>query len=372
MLRSASSSRYVVTSLRRASTAAAGNAPKPRKPAKPQPIDPAHPLPEQPRKLFEAPASGKGQKLPYFLSWAGATVLGFYCLQLGVAASKPCTNPNVAELSQQKDVAARYNDTAESFDTEVGMSELLMGINGIRKRLAQKCKGHVLEVSCGTGRNLGYYDIAKDGGQVESLTFVDLSPQMVEVCKRRWDAFYSSKRAKDGMRPDLVVRFLPGSALDAMPLAPSGKKYDTIIQTMGLCSTASPVELLKNMVKHLDTSNPESRILLLEHGRSYMPWMNRILDNSAERHAEIHGCWFNREIGELVEQAAEQTGLEVVNERRHHFGTTWVFELKPKAGAIQAVKQPEPGVVTDEKSQKSKDLDDEPKAAGWFDRWKKP
>ncbi|KAI7549260.1 hypothetical protein KC331_g3902, partial [Hortaea werneckii] len=54
----------------------------------------------------------------------------------------------------------------------------------------------------------------------------------------------------------------------------------------------------------------------------------------AEKHAELHGCWFNREIGSLVQEAADQTGLEVAVERRHHFGTTWVFELKPKAETV--------------------------------------
>lgn len=31
----------------------------------------------------------------------------------------------------------------------VGVSELLMGINGMRNRLAKQCSGNVLEVSCG-------------------------------------------------------------------------------------------------------------------------------------------------------------------------------------------------------------------------------
>ena len=103
---------------------------------------------------------------------------------------------------------------------------------------------------------------------------------------------------------------------------------------MGMCSTPTPVALVANVVKHLDTSNPDARIYLLEHGRSYMPWVNNILDQSAEKHAELHGCWFNREIGSLVQQAADQTGLEVASERRHHAGTTWVFELKPKAETV--------------------------------------
>ncbi|KAH9844843.1 Methyltransferase domain [Teratosphaeria destructans] len=244
------------------------------------------------------------------------------------------------------------------------MSELLMGINSMRKKLAKKCHGHVLEVSCGTGRNLGYYDITGKDAQVDSLTFIDISPQMVEMCKKKWDALYGSQRKRKALNQNLRVRFMTGSAIDAMPLAPSGKRYETIIQTMGLCSTPSPLPLLTNMVKHLDTSNPDSRILLLEHGRSYMPWMNNILDNSAEKHAEIHGCWFNREIGDLVEAAAEQTGLEVVSERRHHFGTTWVFELKPKDETVKAARA-ETG-----EAQSADEVED--KKLGWLNWLKAP
>ncbi|KAF2863743.1 hypothetical protein K470DRAFT_81519 [Piedraia hortae CBS 480.64] len=252
--------------------------------------------------------------------------LGLYAAQLYNLVRQPCHNPEIKHLSSQKDVAARYEDTAENFDTEVGISEVLMRINAKRKHLTQRCWGNVLEVSCGTGRNLGYYDVSK-GGKVKSLTLVDLSPQMVAVCKRKWLALHGKKKHLD---PGFVVRFVTGSALGDMPPPPGGRKYDTILQTMGLCSTAEPVRLLENMVGCLDTENPEARVFLLEHGRSYLPWLNNVLDNAAERHAEVHGCWFNRDIGELVRLAAERTGMEVVRERRFQFGTTWLFELKPK------------------------------------------
>ncbi|TKA28343.1 hypothetical protein B0A50_03810 [Salinomyces thailandicus] len=272
--------------------------------------------------------------------------MGFYIVGLYTSITTG-NHRKVTDLAEQKDVASRYDDTADSFDSEVGVTELLMGINGIRQKLAARCKGHVLEVSCGTGRNLGYYDIGKDG-KVDSLCFVDLSPQMVEVCRKKWAALFGSEKASSKLKPTLNVRFVTGSALSNMPLAPNDKKYDTIIQTMGLCSTPCPVQLLTNMVTHLNTSNPEARILLLEHGRSYMPWLNSWIDVSAQAHAEKHGCWANRDIGALVQEAADQSGLEVMNERRHHAGTTWMFELKAKPeiantqAAVPTVTTPEP------------------------------
>lgn len=286
-------------------------------------------------------------------SLGAALLLGaiaYYLGELFVAANKTCSNPHIADIAEQKDVAARYDETADSFDSEVGMSEWLMGVNKIRGQLASRCIGHVLEVSCGTGRNLGYYDVM-EGGKVDSLTFVDLSAPMIDVCKQKWQALYSEYR-KPGwfsssrvVKPHLTLRFAPISALGEMPLAPTDppKKYDTIIQTMGLCSTDKPKELLENIVRYLDTSNPDARILLLEHGRSYQPWLNKVLDNSAEKHAEVHGCWYNRDIGAIVQDVADRTGLEVSRERRRHLGTTWLFELKPKvvtAASIPASKPP--------------------------------
>ncbi|KAK0304789.1 hypothetical protein LTR91_009133 [Friedmanniomyces endolithicus] len=335
--------RHVASSLRRAHTARTAP-PPPRQTRRTETLSPASQV-GRPSSANSPPAAPPSSFAPWIFG-ALAAGLGFYSLQLYLAASKPCNNTRIADLTAQKDVAERYDYTATSFDSEVGLSELLMGVNGLRKKLARKCHGDVLEVSCGTGRNLGYYDIDGEGAKVESLGFIDLSPQMVDVCQKKWAALFGSKMAQQKLKPGLKLRFMTGSALGDMPLAPSGKKYDTIIQTMGLCSTASPAELVENMARHLDTSNPDSRILLLEHGRSYLPWLNRVLDNSAEKHAELHGCWFNREIGELVEQAALHSGLEVVSERRHHFGTTWVFELKPTEDAVKKAQAGLPPVAT--------------------------
>ena len=389
---------HVVTTIRRASTR------RTAPPAKYQPRQPnikkapSKPSPEPPKEARAVPSDThkpsrpsefskepkvpltslpRSQAIPWVLGSLVAGGIAFYLANLYVAATQPCSNRDVATLSAQKDLSARYDDTADSFDAEVGVSEMLMGINSLRKRLARQCKGHVLEVSCGTGRNLGYFDL-RPGSEVESLTFVDLSPQMVEVCKRKWDVLVGEDKAvkeKDtlkgltvpsGMKRSLVVRFLTGSALDAMPpppetaskegtgeVEPAKQKYTTILQTMGLCSTPSPHTLLASMISHLDTSDPDARVLLLEHGRSYQPWLNRVLDNSAEKHAEIHGCWFNRDIGEIVYEVAKEKGLEVSRVRRRHLGTTWVYELKagPELLAAKKAKVQEEQIVHQEEAQ---------------------
>lgn len=234
----------------------------------------------------------------------------------------------------QRDVSGVYDETAGGFDAEVNFSEKLGGVIRARREMSARARGDVLEVSAGTARNLGYYKFDK----IKSLTLIDLSPQMVEEARKKWDILNPGEAAKH-----VPVRFLQGDCVGDMPGPPAtsqkdtkkggttfapglNKGYDTIVQTMGLCSTAAPVQLLQNLSRHLDHSNPDARIFLLEHGRSYYDWMNKILDVEAPKHADKHGCWWNRDIGQIV----EDSGLEIVKERRKQIGTVWIFELKPR------------------------------------------
>lgn len=60
------------------------------------------------------------------------------------------------------------------------------------------------------------------------------------------------------------------------------------------------------------------RILLLEHGRSTYEWLNNVLDADAADRYSIWGCWWNRDMVQIVQEA----GLEVQSLSRWHFGTT--------------------------------------------------
>ncbi|THW89460.1 S-adenosyl-L-methionine-dependent methyltransferase [Aureobasidium pullulans] len=275
-----------------------------------------------------------------YVMGACAFGMAFYMSGIAVSLYKSRDVHGDHSPSAQRDVAGVYDTTAGGFDAEVNFSEKVGGVIKARKEMSAMVKGNVLEVSCGTARNLGYYSFDK----IKSLTLIDLSPQMVEEARKKWDILNPGKAAEN-----VPIRFLQGDCIGDMPEPPTGtqkdaktgtaftpglnKGYDTIVQTMGLCSTAQPVELLKNLSKHLDHSNPDARILLLEHGRSYIGWMNKLLDMTAPQHADKHGCWWNRDIGQLI----EDSGLEVVRERRKQFGTVWIFELKPKT-VTQSIK----------------------------------
>lgn len=231
-----------------------------------------------------------------------------------------------------------------------------MGITSLRKKLAGLARGDVLEVSIGTGRNLEFYDFCFGSGGhgtakgqevlgglagridgngkwrgkgegVRSFTAVDKSPEMLEVAHEKFAAKFPGIL---GVRWIIADASLP----DSIPGPPrnanerSGNReggYDTIIQTMGLCSVADPVALLRNLGRCVKEG--EGRILLLEHGRGRYEWLNGVLDKSAEGHAREFGCWWNRDIGHIV----EESGLEIVEVRRPkwwHGGTTWWVELK--------------------------------------------
>ncbi|KAH0548295.1 hypothetical protein GP486_008005 [Trichoglossum hirsutum] len=147
----------------------------------------------------------------------------------------------------------------------------------------------------------------------KSITLIDTSKEMIEETRKKFRELH----------PEYTnVKFVTQNA--ALPIAsPSNAGFNTIIQTMGLCSTPRPVDLLKN----LGTlgSKEDCQILLLEHGRSHYQWLNKILDNLAPAHADKYGCWWNRDIGKIV----EESGLKVVKLKRYHLGTTWWVELRP-------------------------------------------
>ncbi|KAG9248696.1 S-adenosyl-L-methionine-dependent methyltransferase [Calycina marina] len=291
--------------------------------AAPEPKTPLNPLLDRYRRT---PLIGMG-----IMAFVISGYVGFFYTNL---KNTPGGEDAPKDASAQPDVSVRYDEIARKFDASVEYEEIAMRLPAKRKDMVSQAHGHILEVSVGTGRNLEYYDWDFDGykdvgkripgkpvnrGSVKSLTAVDISPEMVEVAKEKF------ARKFPGMpQPRWVV----ADASKDIPSPPSGpdKKYDAIIQTMGLCSVHDPVALLKNLGNHVKEDG--GRILLLEHGRGTWRAVNWALDKQAVGHALEHGCWWNRDIEAIV----EESGLEVVNYDTYFFGTTWCLELrKPKS-----------------------------------------
>lgn len=312
-----------------------------RKPS--QPFQPASAPAPKPKSRFL-----KARQIPFALMGMAAFGYAGYIGYNLVALRQPAPTSTPIAASAQQDVSSRYDSIATSFDSEVDWTEWTMGIKSLRKKLAKAAHGDVLEVSIGTGRNLEFYDWnfrghngvgnkdykgVEKNGKVRSFTAVDKSEEMLEVAHEKFGKMFPGILGVRWVIADAAEKgAIPGPPKNANERSGNlAGGYDTVIQTFGLCSVSDPVALLKTLGESV--KEEDGRILLLEHGRGRWDWMNNFLDKSAERHANEFGCWWNRDIREIV----DESGLEVVKietPKWWHGGTTWWVELKkPKPGA---------------------------------------
>lgn len=207
------------------------------------------------------------------------------------------------------DLSGFYDNLANTYDEEVGTEEFFSLMGSKRGWVMEHAKGDVLEVASGTGRNLDYLDPAR----ISSVTFLDASKNMMEKCydkfQQKWPNFPR-------------VKFVVGKAEELVQLSQgSNFKYDTIIETFGICSHEDPVKALQNMQMLL---KPGGRIVLLEHGRGQYDFINEVLDKRSHKHSAKWGCRWNLDIGEIV----DSSGLQITLEKRAHLGTTWMLVCK--------------------------------------------
>ncbi|KAF1959729.1 S-adenosyl-L-methionine-dependent methyltransferase [Byssothecium circinans] len=266
--------------------------------------------PEEMRLPTHVARVKKWRQWPLMVCGLAAFGMGLYAVQLYVSLTQESEEGEVPE-----DLSDRFDKEAEGYDEKVDLAETMLRLNARRKAITKKVRGHVLEVAVGTGRNISHYPTK----QCATVTLLDSSAPMLAVAKRKW---------KD-THPEYFSRvfFKQQSAID--PITPpygAQEGYDTVLQTMGLCSTPEPVKLLHSL--EAATKEDGGQILLLEHGKSHYEWLNSFLDKTAPNHALTHGCWWNKDIGKIV----EESGLEVVDIKRYNFGTTWWVELKPRKG----------------------------------------
>ena len=243
------------------------------------------------------------------------------------------------------------------FDKSLDWEETVNGVCALRQRLASKARGHVLETAMGTGRNIPYYrmdsllstPVQSDFTakpklyQMASFTGIDISADMIDIAKHKMSERgvridSTSDRLQDVSRAmtqcgrdhckvrlwqlDSQMRIPPP------PLPQATAKYDTVIQSFGLCSIDDPELAIQMMV---DAIKPVSgRIFLIEHGRGW-PIINWWLDKKAVSHFRRYACWFNRDIEAIVREVSTRIpGLIIQSIERPmilHFGTLLWIEL---------------------------------------------
>lgn len=155
-------------------------------------------------------------------------------------------------------------------------------IADIRAQVVPRATGDVLEIGCGGGLNLPFYDHA----QVRSLTGIDPSPELLDRTR--------ASAARSGIAID--VRQSGGETLPADDAA-----FDTVVMTYTLCSVADPQAVLAEIRRVL---RPGGHVLFAEHGAAPDPgvarWQRRI--EPVWKHI-AGGCHLTRPIGDAYRAA---------------------------------------------------------------------
>jgi ubiquinone/menaquinone biosynthesis C-methylase UbiE len=127
-----------------------------------------------------------------------------------------------------------------------------------RSRIVPQAEGDVLELGCGGGINMQFYDPAR----IRSFSGLDPSPALLDASK-------AAAQAR-GMTADIR-----GGVGEAMPF--DDASFDTILVTFTLCSVNEQQRVLGEMRRVL---RPGGKALFLEHGSApdapVQKWQRRI------------------------------------------------------------------------------------------------
>ena len=127
-----------------------------------------------------------------------------------------------------------------------------------RSRIVPQASGDVLELGCGGGINMAFYDPAK----ITSFSGVDPSPALLDRSREAAQAI--------GLNADIR-----GGIGEALPF--DDASFDTVLITFTLCSVDNQAAVLSEMRRVL---RPGGKALFLEHGSApdadVRKWQRRI------------------------------------------------------------------------------------------------
>jgi methyltransferase OMS1 len=241
------------------------------------------------------------------MPWARFTSpLPSLLLRCSVTKTESSTPHTEERFPTEQERQNTFSTIAFQYDGIVRWSELTGGINRWRKLLVRHAYGDVLEIGVGTGRNFSFYRSDK----VRSVTGIDFSRKMLEVALKKKGAL--------GKGIELKLICADARKLEARFPGGGGKSFDCIVDTFGICSFEDPHAVL---LQAREALKDDGYLLLLEHGESDYQWINKYLRKHLKSHVEKFGCYHERDIRRIVEDA----GFKIVEERKKHFGSLRLF-----------------------------------------------
>lgn len=184
-----------------------------------------------------------------------------------------------------------------------GMMSLfeLFGLGRWRRQLVARAKGRVLEVGCGTGRNLGLYAAPVVGIDIEL------------------DALLKAKKRAPGAR--LVL-----ASAEALPFPPAS--FDTVVSCLVFCSVPNVPKGLAEIGRVLHDGG---ELHMMEHVRHERPFLGRLQDLVQPFWTWCAGgCHPNRN----TEAAVAAAGFEIDPASRRKRGAMRLFSARRARGMV--------------------------------------
>lgn len=176
-------------------------------------------------------------------------------------------DPSAPARSEETERVRRVQDKgASGYDRQIAFFERILFGDG-RAWVCSQARGQVLELACGTARNLPFYPEDVD------VTGVELSPEMLAIGRERAKGL--------GHPADLQIG-------DAQALGFADESFDTVTCTLGFCTIP---ETSRAAAEALRVLRPGGQLLMLEHVRSSVRVVRggqRLLEPLANRFEADH------------------------------------------------------------------------------------
>jgi ubiquinone/menaquinone biosynthesis C-methylase UbiE len=175
------------------------------------------------------------------------------------------------------------------YDAMMAVAEAT-GFSAWRRALVRVARGRVLDIGCGTGRNLPHY-----------------SPHIEVVGADVRVELLLAARKRSPEKPLILA------SAEALPFA--SETFDTVVSGLVFCSVPDPLQGLREVRRVL---RPEGKLRMLEHVRSTVPLMAWWQDRIQPAWTMISGgCYPNRDTESVVTRAGFEIDPSSLRARRN-------------------------------------------------------